>query len=355
MKKISIKKDNNILVSNYLDDFFDPKEVYIPIINKASLNIKSNTVKKGELLFSNTQNKTFSPISGTLKNIVTLNNQKYLVIKNNFKEEQRKKNKKKLKYDKKEIIDLINKYYPNFNIQKVSNTLYFKVLTDDIYNANNNFIFKKYLDEVLDILDIIREVYDFVEVAILLKENDAENINLFSNILGRYPFISITLLPDIYPIANNLLLEKHFNKKINIINVDEVLNILEAVFYHQPLLDCYVTISGNISNPVVVKVKKGTNLNEVLERLNIKESKAHINNVLNKSVNLANLILDENIKSILFFNEEEKEKPCISCGKCLKVCPMGCEPILNKKMDKCISCGLCEYVCPSFLKLRGDK
>ena len=119
MKKMSIKKDNNILVSNYLDDFFDPKEVYIPIINKASLNIKSNTVKKGELLFSNTQNKTFSPISGTLKNIVTLNNQKYLVIKNNFKEEQRKKNKKKLKYDKKEIIELINKYYPNFNIQKV--------------------------------------------------------------------------------------------------------------------------------------------------------------------------------------------------------------------------------------------
>ena len=192
-------------------------------------------------------------------------------------------------------------------------------------------------------------------MAILLKENDAENINLFSNILGRYPFISITLLPDIYPIANNLLLEKHFNKKINIINVDEVLNILEAVFYHQPLLDCYVTISGNISNPVVVKVKKGTNLNEVLERLNIKETKAHINNVLNKSVNLDNLILDENIKSILFFNEEEKEKPCISCGKCLKVCPMGCEPILNKKMEKCISCGLCEYVCPSFLKLRGDK
>ena len=355
MKKISIKKDNSILVSNFLDDFFDPKEVYIPIINQATLNIKNNTVKKGELLFSNSNHKLFSPISGTLKNIVTLNNQKYLVIKNNFKEEQRKKNKKKLKYEKKEILELINKYYPEFNLEKISDTLYFKVLTDDIYNANNSFIFAKYLDDLLDVLDILREIYSFVEVKILLKENDSESISLFSNILGRYPFISITLLPDIYPIANNLLLEKHFNFKMNIIDLNDALNILHALFYHQPFLDCYVTISGNIKNREVIKVKKGTNLNEVLERLNISNKKAHLNNILNQSVDIDNLIIDENINSVLFFNEEEKEKTCISCGKCLKVCPMGCEPILNKKMNKCISCGLCEYVCPSFLKLRRDK
>ena len=355
MKNISIKKDNNILVSNFLDDFFDPKEVYIPIINKASLNIKTNTVKKGELLFSNNNQKLFSPISGTLKNIVTLNNQKYLVIKNNFKEEQRKKNKKKLKYEKKEILELINKYYPEFNLEKIGDTLYFKALTDDIYNANNKFIFDKYLDDILDVLDILREIYGFVEVKILLKENDSESISLFSNILGRYPFISITLLPDIYPIADNLLLEKHFNTKMSIIAIDNALNILAALFYHQPFLDCYVTISGNISNREVIKVKKGTNLNEVLDRLKIKDKKAHINNILNGSIDIDNLIIDEKIKSVLFLNDEEKESPCISCGKCLKVCPMGCEPIFNKKMDRCISCGLCEYVCPSFIKLRRDK
>ena len=355
MKKMCIKKDNNILVSNFLDDFFDPKEVYIPIIDKASINIKTKTVKKGELLFSNLEHKLFSPISGTLKNIVTINNQKYLVIKNNFKEEQRKKNKRKLKYDKKEILELINKYYPEFNLVKVSDTLYFKVLTDDIYNANNKFIFAKYLDDILDVLDIIRETFDFVEVKILLKENDSESISLFSNILGRYPFISITLVPDIYPIAHNLLLEKHFNTKMSIIDIDNVLNILYALFYHQPFLDCYITISGNIKNKEVIKVKKGTNINEVLERLKITDKKAHLNNILNRSIDIDNLIIDEKLKSIFFLEEEKEQKPCISCGKCLRVCPMGCEPILNKKMNKCLSCGLCEYVCPSFLKLRRDE
>ena len=355
MKKMRLKKNNNILVSNYLDDFFDPKEVFIPIVDQASLKIKSKIVKKGELLFSNAEEKVFSPISGILKNIVTLNNQKYLVIKNNFKEEQRKKDKKKLKYDKKEILELINKYYPKFNLEKISNILYFKVLTDDIYLASNSFILNKYLDDLLDVLDILREIYNFVEVKILIKENDSESINLISNILGRYPFISITLVKDIYPIANNLLLEKYFNTKMNILEFDDVLNILYAIFYHQPYLDCYVTISGNIPNREVIKVKRGTNLNEVLDRLNIDKKQARLNNILNNKINIDNLIIDEKIKSILFFDEEKIAKPCISCSKCLKVCPMGCEPILKKKMDKCISCGLCEYVCPSFIKLRGDK
>ena len=42
-----------------------------------------------------------------------------------------------------------------------------------------------------------------------------------------------------------------------------------------------------------------------------------------------------------------KEEDCINCGLCNMVCPMGCDPLLNYKMDKCIKCGLCTYMCPS--------
>ncbi len=345
-----IKKDNNILVSNNLYDFFDPKEIYIPIFKDGVLNIKSKNVKKGDLLFKNLTNNAFSPISGTLKQIVTLDNQKYLIIENNYKEEL---NKKKIKYDKEEILNLINRFYPKFKLVKTTDILYFKAISDDIYNANNYFIFQKYQDELLDILDILRESYNYQEVKILLKENDSENINLFSNILGRYPFINILLLPDIYPISNDLVLEKYLKEKINTVTVVELLNLIQAIYYHQPLLECYITISGNILNPVVVKVKKGTRLKEVLNRLDIQKNEAYINNVLGKKQNIDNLILDENISSILFFDDENDDvKPCISCGKCLSVCPMGCEPIFKKKMDQCISCGLCEYICPSNLNLR---
>ena len=352
MKKISIKKDNNILVSNNLVDFFDPKEIYIPLILDGTLNIKSKTVKKGDLLFKSLTNNAFSSISGTLKKIVTLNKQKYLVITNNFKEEL---NKRKVKYQKGEIKDLIVKYYPRFNLVKTTNVLYFKAFSDDVYNANNYFIFKNNLDEILEVLDILREVYKYEEVRILLKENDSDNINYFANILGSYPFINISLLPDVYPLYNDVILEDILKEKINSLTVNESLNLVQAIFYHQPLLDCYLTVSGEIENPVVVKVKKGTLLKEVLDKLNINNKEGYINNVLQKKRNVLDVVVDENVSSVLFFDELRDVKPCISCGKCLSVCPRGCEPIFKKRMDKCISCGLCEYVCPSNLSLRRDK
>ncbi|HDS29126.1 MAG TPA: 4Fe-4S dicluster domain-containing protein [Candidatus Acetothermia bacterium] len=57
--------------------------------------------------------------------------------------------------------------------------------------------------------------------------------------------------------------------------------------------------------------------------------------------------------------------PCIRCGYCNLVCPVGIYPVLIMEAEKngqtkrlgrlhaedCIDCGLCSYVCPSAIKL----
>ena len=61
----------------------------------------------------------------------------------------------------------------------------------------------------------------------------------------------------------------------------------------------------------------------------------------------------------------EKELNCISCGRCVDICPSDLEPVfLEKAIDKkdktmlenlryreFCKCGLCSYVCPSFRNL----
>ena len=57
--------------------------------------------------------------------------------------------------------------------------------------------------------------------------------------------------------------------------------------------------------------------------------------------------------------------PCISCGRCIEVCPMQLEPILMNRavsfgdlelakkhgLLDCIECGSCSYNCPSDVPL----
>jgi electron transport complex protein RnfC len=54
-------------------------------------------------------------------------------------------------------------------------------------------------------------------------------------------------------------------------------------------------------------------------------------------------------------------QPCIRCGKCVTVCPMGLEPYLlaqlsvvkdyerleREQVTSCISCGSCQFTCPA--------
>ncbi|MFA5927912.1 MAG: electron transport complex subunit RsxC [Candidatus Margulisiibacteriota bacterium] len=41
-----------------------------------------------------------------------------------------------------------------------------------------------------------------------------------------------------------------------------------------------------------------------------------------------------------------KEWACIRCGRCIKACPMGLQPLFDAD-DSCIECGCCAYICPA--------
>lgn len=175
------------------------------------------------------------------------------------------------------------------------------------------------------------------------------------------------------------LISKFFGKgvKNEEVIVEDILSLVylgECFLSGQPHLDEYVVVSGSaIKENVLLKVKLGTTLDEVLEKLGgSKEELGKI--VVGGALGGIPQFSDDsaisyNAKAILFLNTKDAtkatESPCIRCAKCLRACPEGLNPIklmefwergekeefLKFGGNKCIECGLCSYVCPSKIEV----
>ena len=175
------------------------------------------------------------------------------------------------------------------------------------------------------------------------------------------------------------LISKFFGKgvKNEEVIVEDILSLVylgECFLSGQPHLDEYVVISGSaIKENVLLKVKLGTTLDEVLEKLGgSKEELGKI--VVGGALGGIPQFSDDsaisyNAKAILFLNTKDAtkatESTCIRCAKCLRACPEGLNPIKLMELwergekeeflkfggNKCIECGLCSYVCPSKIEV----
>jgi electron transport complex protein RnfC len=153
-------------------------------------------------------------------------------------------------------------------------------------------------------------------------------------------------------------------------NVGTALAVYEAVQKSKPLVERVVTVTGHtLPKPCNYLVRIGTPVKELLERAGVDmEKTAKVINggpMMGKAVNSLEVPVVKGMSGLLLFPEDlafrVEMKPCIRCGRCVQVCPMGLEPILlaqygekgiwdlaeaNMIMD-CIECGSCHYTCPS--------
>ncbi|MGC8864104.1 MAG: electron transport complex subunit RsxC [Bacteroidales bacterium] len=153
-------------------------------------------------------------------------------------------------------------------------------------------------------------------------------------------------------------------------NVGTAFAVYEAVQKNKPLIERIVTITGpNVQNPSNFLVRIGTPIITLLEKAGWNPEKA--GKIINGGPMMGKALLSPEVpvvkgtSGILVLNREEayreKVEPCIRCGKCISVCPMGLQPYLlarvseigrfdiaeNEYILDCIECGSCQYTCPS--------
>ncbi|NVL90543.1 MAG: electron transport complex subunit RsxC [Desulfobacterales bacterium] len=153
-------------------------------------------------------------------------------------------------------------------------------------------------------------------------------------------------------------------------NVYTTKAVYDAVALGKPLYERIVTITGKgIKRPANVMVKVGTSIAEIVDYLGGTTpdlAKVIVGGpMMGFAVSTLDIPITKTTSGVLFLTKDEintePHLPCVSCGFCVDVCPMGLEPNNVSRyveagrgadteefgVDDCFLCGSCAYVCPA--------
>lgn len=155
---------------------------------------------------------------------------------------------------------------------------------------------------------------------------------------------------------------------VGIFNVATLAQLGTLIPKNGGLIERVVTVAGPaVLRPGNYLIPLGTSLKFVLEHVGLSENVECVvlgGPMMGKTVSSLESSITKTTSGILAFGKREiiSEFPCIRCGACREVCPMGlnpCELVLRAKkgrfeemrddfyLDLCCKCGSCVYTCPS--------
>jgi electron transport complex protein RnfC len=159
--------------------------------------------------------------------------------------------------------------------------------------------------------------------------------------------------------------------KVVVQNVGTALAVYEAARYGKPLIERVVTVTGEgIQKPSNLMVRIGTLVSSLVEDCGgFKDGVGKVISggpMMGFAVASLDVPVTKGTSGILIIPEEgvlhaEDFEPCIRCGRCIDICPMGLMPsmlsVLAEKghyedakeynLFDCFECGSCAFVCPS--------
>ncbi len=245
------------------------------------------------------------------------------------------------------------------------------------------------LDDTDNLVKGIELLWKYIsadDLIIGIEENKPECIEKLTAAFESNEKINVVTLPETYPQgAEKILIYNTTGLTVPegglpsdvgclVLNVTSVAFIAKYIETGMPLVEKCITVDGSaIKNPMNVIAPIGTSIEDVIGFTGgFSEEPGKVlygGPMMGVSVySVADPIL-KNTNAVVALNKKDakpaKRNPCIHCGRCVTMCPMGLNPTLyakamnhaaeEEKMDRlkeakinlCIECGCCSYGCPS--------
>lgn len=272
------------------------------------------------------------------------------------------------------------KYSPN----KAVDTVIINGAECEPYVTCDDLILKTKAEVIVDALELLVKAVDAKKGIIAIEDNKPEAIEKVKKALANKNSSKLELATMVtkYPQGDekriiNAVLHREvpsgglpMDVGVIVSNVSSANAVYEAVYYGKPLIERYMTVTGHgIKNPSNFLVRIGTSFEDMInEAGGMTEDAGKVINggpMMGIAQPNINQSVEKASNCILVLNKEESKppiiNPCIKCGKCVNVCPVGLMPLLihkfslkekfNKAQDlhilDCIECGSCSYICPS--------
>lgn len=251
------------------------------------------------------------------------------------------------------------------------------------YITSDYRLMMEHADEIIVGVQLLMKAVKVDRGYIGIEENKPEAIRLMTERAAQDPRITVVPLAQKYPQGGEKQLVDAVTGRqvpappaipVNVgavvQNVGTAFAVYQAVMKHKPLFERYTTVTGKqIARPGNFLVRMGTPFGQLIEMCGgLPEGDNKViagGPMMGKAVLSLDVPVCKGTNSITVLSGEEAHRkpiqPCIRCGKCVDVCPMGLEPYLiatlsslqkyeraeREEIVSCIACGSCQFTCPA--------